>query len=578
MILDSFSDTWLGFVGEEEAELKSYTADFETTTDPHDCRVWAWAVCDVDDVEHIEHGIDLSSFIDYVEKLAPCKMYFHNLGFDGAFIMDWLERNSWRWCQTHPAWHHYKTLISDMNQVYAIELYYSEKRYVKIYDSLKIIPLSIANMAKAYNLPILKGDLDYEAKREIGHQLTKEEIAYIDNDVKIAAMVLARYFEQGLNRITAGSNALWDYKSSCGGNKKFRYAYPRIDDECDRFCREAYRGGFTWVNPRYKGEILGEGIVFDVNSLYPSVMAACEGELLPLGKPLWFDGEYEQDEEHPLWIASVTFEFELKPEHIPCIQIKGNWRYKPTQYLNSSDGMVTMIVSSVDWELIQSQYDVPWFKFNGGYKFNASIWQFKDYVDKWTAVKIEAGKQGNGGLRQIAKLMLNSLYGKFATRTTVVSRKPVIKDGDYLGFEDMEPEERDPVYLPVGVFITAWARRKTITAAQSVFDRFVYADTDSIHLIGTDIPDCIEIDDFELGKWAHESTFTRAKFLGAKCYCEEINGELVVHVSGMPSRCHSEVTLENFEIGGRYYGKLYPKRVKGGIVLVEDYMEIRNRT
>lgn len=573
---DVYNDTWLGWL-DSEGDMKCYTADFETTTDLDDCRVWAWAVCDIDNPDDIVRGIDMASFIDHCEKLANCKMYFHNLGFDGAFIIDWLERNSWLWTNKKPAWHHYKTLISDMNQVYAVELYFSEKRYVKIYDSYKIVPLSIANMAKSYNLPILKGSIDYTAKREVGHELTDEEIKYIDNDVQIAAMVLKKFFDEHLNHMTAGSNALYDYKQGCGGHRKFRYAYPVLTEEEDAFIRRAYRGGFTYVNPKYAGKRVGSGLVFDVNSLYPSVMAAVEGELLPFGKPKWFDGEPEQDEMRPLWVASITCVFKLKSEHVPSLQIKDNWRFKPTQYITDSDGMVTLTLTNVDWQLMLQQYDVEWYQFNGGYTFEASTEQFKDYVNKWTEVKIQAGKDGNMGLRSIAKLMLNSLYGKFATRTTVVGRRPVLDPKhDCIVYEDIEPEERDPVYLPVGVFITSWARYKTITSAQSVYSRFVYADTDSLHLAGTEMPD-LKIDDFKLGFWAHESTFTDAKFLGAKCYAEEIDGELVVHVSGMPSRCHKEVTLDNFEIGARYYGKLYTRRVKGGIVLVEDYMEIRER-
>lgn len=575
-IYNVYQDDWLGWVDTEEVEMKMYSADFETTTDIDDCRVWAWAVCDIDDIDDIAHGNDMISFLEYCESLCNCKMYFHNLGFDGAFIIDHLERAGWIWTDERVSWHSYKTLISDMNQVYAIELYFSEKRYVKIYDSFKIIPLSVKNMAKAYNLPIQKGSIDYEAKREIGHQLTDEEIEYIDGDVKITAYVLSQFFAQGLTRITAGSNALQDYKNMCGGHKNFRYAYPVLSDEEDEFIRAAYRGGFTYVKPDRVGKRVGNGMVFDVNSLYPSVMASCDGEILPLGNPLWFDGEPEKDDSRPLWIASITCEFELKPEHIPSLQIKSNWRFKPTEYLESSNGIVNVILTNVDWELMNEQYDILFHEFNGGYSFQASPDQFKEYVSKWTAVKVDAGKMGNSGLRQIAKLMLNSLYGKFATRTKVVSRKPVMDD-DVVRYVDMEPENRDPVYLPVGVFVTAYARRKTIRAAQSVYDRFVYADTDSLHILGDELPDVLEVDDYELGKWAHENDFEDGKFLGAKCYAELVDGELVVHVSGMPSRCHSGVTLDNFEIGARYYGKLYPRRVHGGIVLVEDYMEIRER-
>ena len=148
---------------------------------------------------------------------------------------------------------------------------------------------------------------------------------------------------------------------------------------------------------------------------------------------------------------------------------------------------------------------------------------------------------------------------------------------DVLRYVDIDPEEREPVYLPVGVFITSYARFKTITAAQSVYDRFAYADTDSIHLVGTEIPSTIEVDDVELGAWKHESTFWQAKFLRAKCYIEYEEGSdrPTVHVAGMPTACHKHVTMDNFDFGSVYEGKLYTKRVNGGIVLVEGDIEIR---
>ena len=144
-------------------------------------------------------------------------------------------------------------------------------------------------------------------------------------------------------------------------------------------------------------------------------------------------------------------------------------------------------------------------------------------------------------------------------------------------YVDLPPEERDPVYLPAGVFITAWARYKTVTTAQSVYGRFIYADTDSVHLIGTDIPDCIDVDAVRLGAWKHESTFYQAKFLRAKCYMEYEEGSdtPTVHVAGMPGQCHRYVDIDNFEFGRVYPGKLYTRRVHGGIVLYEGDMEIR---
>lgn len=572
-------DNW-----DEGLDMRSYTADFETTTDPNDCRVWAMAVCEIGNEDNIVYGNCIEDFFEWCNEHRNTQLYFHNLAFDGAFIMDWLEKHDWEWIADakEARMETYTTLISNMNQVYCITLYYGKGFKVRIYDSLKIIPLSIKAIAKAYKLPILKGELDYEAYREVGHELTQVEIDYLRNDVQIAAMALKGHLDSGLTKMTAGSNALYDFKMLMGGTRKFRRAYPEITEDEDSFIRKAYRGGFTYVNPKYAGLDISDGIVFDVNSLYPSVMYSCSGEVLPIGKPLQFFGDYENLPEFDkkrfnLWVCAVTCSFKVKPDHIPCIQLKGNNRFKQTEYIENSNGEVTFMTTSVDWKLINQQYDLENVTFLGGYAFQSNNYMFKDYVDKWIEVKNQATIEGNGGMRQIAKLMLNSLYGKFATRTTVIGRAPELGEDGVIRYVDLPPETRPGVYLPVGVFITAYARYKTITSAQAVYERFIYADTDSLHLIGTDIPDNLHVDAVELGAWKHESTFYKAKFLRAKTYIEyEVGSETpTVHVAGMPASCHSQVDMDNFMFGAEYEGKLYTKRVPGGIVLIPDKMQIR---
>lgn len=574
-------DSTFGIDGEWWEDVlmrRSYIADFETTTDMDDCRVWAVATCEVGDTDNLWFGREVCDFLSWCRSHAQCNVYFHNLAFDGAFIMDYLERNGWRWVadRKEATDRCYTTVISDANQVYCIELFFTPVWRVKIMDSLKIVPLSVAQMAKAYNLPILKGEIDYDAHREVGHDLTDEERAYIVNDVRIVAMVMDIFLKKRLNKMTAGSNALSYYRDGLGGKKGFRRWFPALSDEEDSFIRKAYRGGFTWVNPRYQGRVLGEGIVFDVNSLYPSVMYGSSGERLPYGLPHHFTGKPCTVEGFDLWVAQITCSFRLRDGFIPCIQLKGNFRFNQTEYLERSDGDVTFTITSVDWELIRRHYHIYNLRWHEGYYFKSGNFLFKKYIDYWMGIKEQASREGNGGLRQIAKLMMNSLYGKFASRTTVYSRRPMLID-DVLRYVDIEPQQRDPVYLPVGVFITSWARFKTVTTAQRVYDRFVYADTDSIHLVGTEVPDCIDVDDVRLGAWKHESTFHHAKFLRAKCYmeCEVGRDAPTVHVAGMPASCHKEVTLENFDIGATYFGKLYIHRVPGGIVLKPGDMQIR---
>ena len=52
-----------------------------------------------------------------------------------------------------------------------------------------------------------------------------------------------------------------------------------------------------------------------------------------------------------------------------------------------------------------------------GWKFKAIKGLFTNYVDYWTEQKIKAKKENNGALYTIAKLMLNSLYGKFRIKS-----------------------------------------------------------------------------------------------------------------------------------------------------------------
>ncbi len=212
---------------EEGLSMRIFTADFETTTDPDDCRVWAYAVCDVRDTDFVVYGNSIDDFIEWCNAAATCQLYFHNLGFDGAFILDYLEKNDWEWVEDnkHVKDKSYTTLISDMNQVYKITLYFTKEKRVKIYDSFKVIPLSVKRMAKDYGLDEGKGELDYEAYREVGHVLTDAEKDYIRRDVQIVAHVLVEFIDEGLTKMTAGSNALYTYKKILGGDKCFTKMY-----------------------------------------------------------------------------------------------------------------------------------------------------------------------------------------------------------------------------------------------------------------------------------------------------------------------------------------------------------------
>lgn len=189
--------------------MKKFSCDFETSTwIPDKTWVWAWASCDIDNPENVEIGNSIESFFEFCQKEKNPTCYFHNLKFDGEFIIYYLLKNGFNHVKSKKEAEDktFTTLISDMGQFYSIEVYFSKgnKKVKKVtfIDSLKIIPFSVKEIAKAFKLEESKGEIDYLQEREIGHILTEEEKDYIKNDVVIVAKALKQLFSEGLTKMT----------------------------------------------------------------------------------------------------------------------------------------------------------------------------------------------------------------------------------------------------------------------------------------------------------------------------------------------------------------------------------------
>lgn len=571
---------------------RKFAADFETTTQVDDCRVWAYSLCEIGKPDNFLYGNNIDDFIKFcANPKENYVMYFHNLKFDSEFLFNYLLNSGYTCIKDKKDRQDktFTTLISDMNQIYSIEIFFEIKgkrtNKVTIYDSLKILNFSVEQIAKDFELPIRKLELDYTTKREVGHVLTEHEIEYIKNDVEIMARALDYMFKIDLKKMTIGGDALFDYKKMISS---FTHYFPILPYEIDQDIRQSYRGGFTYLNECYKGATLGAGWVLDVNSLYPSVMY---NELLPFGEPLFFDGEYQEDKLYPLYVQSISASFELKKDHIPTIQLKNNTNFIPTEYVTSSNGdIVDLVLTNVDLQLFKEHYNIEYIKYHGGWKFKGIKGLFRDYIDKWTTVKIESKKQNNLAMYRISKLMLNSIYGKFGLNPNIRSKYPELDDKGIVTYKFYEKETREPIYIPIAAFITSYARNKTIRTSQAIKeysiknygkDYYIYSDTDSIHTLFTDtdiLKKFVDIDDYRLGAWKLESQFVKGKYLRAKSYIEmSPEGKLNCTVAGLPKNLGDLVDFDNFKIGNSYFGKMIPLHVKGGLVLKPDYFTIREK-
>lgn len=549
--------------------MLKYASDFETTTDPKDCRVWAWASCEIGEPDNITMGTRIDDFMAWCESNENSVHYFHNLRFDGEFIIYWLETCGYTYSNKKQS-RTYSAVISGTGQFYAITVIFKRynKRYKKVtfFDSYKKLPFTVEKIAKDFKLQSQKLTLDYHKKRPVGHILTEEEIQYIKSDVQIMAEALNMQAEQGLWRMTIGSDALGSYKDIVGKDL-FRKAFPVLNKETDADIRQAYRGGWTYVNKKFTHKNYGDvgaGMTLDINSMYPAVMYTSP---MPYDYPLLFEGQYQRDPKYNLYIQHMSCEFRLKPDHVPTIQLKNNLSFNPTQYVEYTRGHqpVNLYLTNVDLDLFFKHYDVWNIEYINGWKFKSYTGMFCKYIDHWMHIKETA----TGAERTFAKLMLNNLYGKFATNPDVTGKVPYLHDQGHIAYKMGEKETRDPVYTPVGLFITSEARSKIINAAQRLYDRFIYADTDSLHLLGTETPQ-LNIHESRLGAWKIENYFTRGRFIRAKTYAEEIEGKIHVTCAGMPDNIKQNVSWDNFTIGFKQNGKLRPLHVPGGIVLIDS--------
>lgn len=562
-----------------------YAADFETaTTEP--TYVWAWGMESLQE-EEFQYGTDIESFF---EEVKLCKsgsiIYFHNLKFDGSFIISYLLKSGYTFSEEKEE-NTFDCLITDMNQWYKITVrfgYTTQKRQKKIkqihfYDSLKLIPLSIKQMPKTFDLSMEKLEIDYDADEDGNYILTDEKKEYLKHDVEILKYSLQVMFSHNIDKMTMAASAFADLKERFG-KKKFERFFPVISEReiletsltdlteeelrelsADKRLRKAYRGGWCYLKKGYEEQELKDIYVYDVNSLYPFIMNT---KSLPYGKPI-MNQSVEPIPHYDLQVIQLSCAFEIKEGYLPTIQIKKSMLFNPTQYLESSNGEVVFLcVTNVDYELMKEHYDLYDLEIEKVYHFRSAKRLFSEYIEYWNEVK--EASQDNPGLRFIAKRMNNSCYGKFATSPVRIKRVPELQEG-VLKFRNLPPEFEPGYYLPVGIFITAWARDYIIRYAQSHYEHFVYCDTDSLHLNKecSDIP----LHDKKLGYFKMEKQFTRAKYIRAKRYIGEENGELKVTCAGLPSTCHEQVTFDNFRTGTVYTGKLLQKQVVGGVILTE---------
>lgn len=232
--------------------VRHCVADFETcytSEERENVRVWAWGLLDFQTGEY-QDGNNINTFFDKI--MNDKNVYdigFHNLKFDGSFIIpklfkmgfEYLPNNVFmdKWQNEEDLTNKFTHNITSMGQWFNIIIAKSTNAnkstpaFINIWDTAKLFPnTKLKELGIQYNTNAQKIDENkefYERIRPEGYTFNDEESAYLKAD----CMVLAEVLREQLTRYgtiyrTQASKAFHFFKESCtdeAGNNNYEKKY-----------------------------------------------------------------------------------------------------------------------------------------------------------------------------------------------------------------------------------------------------------------------------------------------------------------------------------------------------------------
>lgn len=459
----------------------------------------------------------------------------------------------------------------------------------------------------------------YNKRKDSTFDLQRELRFYCAQDVNILAEGLLKYAEEAM-KINKGMNPLKYMTIAQYAYKVFMTLYydnPVIADleiSHREFARKALHGGRTDVRQlirEYTEEELENGIYGryqDVCSLYPTVQYY---DPMPIGVP---ETETFSADNQPS-IAYIKKVFGFIECDLVCERLD---LYHPVivDYDTESGKLRAdlhpkkkIVVTSIELQVALTQG----YKITHVYRidhYEQSRTLFKDYIRTYVEIKTKHDKKPsleqwaiikskleeldihleysdldpNPVKKQVAKLMLNSLWGKFGQREIDRQFKKFSSQADFNNFFDtmlrentfslldtrFAPEDTDNlnglygycIYeqkkkaqyagknVAIAAFVTAHARLRLWEELENLGERVLYHDTDSI--IYTNDPNGYNIKcGHVLGEWTDELEGDRIeKFvsLGPKTYAYVTSkGKKEVKAKGVPLKKYSNAQVMTYE-------------------------------
>jgi hypothetical protein len=394
------------------------------------------------------------TFIDRKEY-EGFRWYAHNGGkFDVLFLLDSIFRRKWE-----------VKFIQRQGRIIALHVTTGKCRFT-IADSYALLPASLKALGEAFQTEHKKRDFDVTR----GFDITDPEaVKYLEHDCLCLYEVLTSFLSNDFihsAQYTIASQAMNTFRQDFFPSEMYRM---NLIEE-DIFRNEFYSGGRVEV---FKGE--GDVNAYDVNSLYPYAMLYP----MPCGM-MKRTREYKKGK-----IGFYLIEYRSTPDFYvsPLLIKRGGKNFYvqgPGQYF----------LSSATIEFLRVEFGMRG-KVIYGYVFDSREMIFQGYVETFYAMKL-ADKKNKGPKYTIAKLFLNSLYGKFGQmrwKDTVVSLNSVGKqeyttlDGlTEFGLVLVSSLSRSKFICPyIAAYVTELARLHHFKLMNQKPGAMFYCDTDSLY-------------------------------------------------------------------------------------------------
>lgn len=458
--------------------------------------------------------------VDDIIKLITSRKYYgyriyaHNGGkYDFLFLIDKLKRSEVIYVNSS---------ILEIRIGHMLQPNGKYKYYTYLVDSLKILPMSLRKLGEEF-VGMKKFEINYE---KIG--LNDETKAYLKRDVILLYQVIEK-FQDTVNEL--GGNMKLTIASTA--MDIFRRRYLTCENlhnyyQYDNFVRSGYYGGRVEV---FK-PIMRNGYYYDYNSLYPSIMY---NEEFPVGRPLKVEN-YRYCESDYGFVEIETY----IPKNFNISPLPYRKNYKlifPTGY-------------------IQGVYPLPFLNLLKRLNIDfvckrALLFDHEKLFQKYVEDLYKKRKDNkNNYLGTVCKLLLNSLYGKFAQK---IERENILihpNSTDYERYDLILVDELNdiwkyqtfvelPYILPaISAYVTAYGQIKLFNFLYNY--ECYYCDTDSIFTT-----EKLPVSD-NLGDLKLVDEIKEAVFLAPKIYSYVTNqGFNKITLKGIPTR-HLTVTHQDF--------------------------------